>query len=41
MTKLLFLGTLLFSTVCLNAQDTESYQEVPNPVAVNPVYGLK
>ena len=37
MTKLLFLGTLLFSTVCLNAQDTESYQEVPNPVAVNPV----
>lgn len=37
MTKLLFLGTLLFSTVCLNAQDTESYQEAPNPVAVNPV----
>ena len=37
MTKLLFLGTFLFSTVCLNAQDTESYQEVPNPVAVNPV----
>ena len=31
MIKLLFLGTFLFSTVCLNAQDTESYQEAPNP----------
>ena len=36
MTKLLFLGTLLFSTICLNAQNMESYQEAANPVAVNP-----
>ena len=36
MTKLLFLGTLLFSTVCLNAQTSGYYQEAPNPIAANP-----
>lgn len=36
MTKLLFLGTLLFSTMYLNAQTSGHYQEAPNPVAPNP-----
>ena len=36
MTKLLFLGTLLFSTVYLNAQTSGHYQEASNPVATNP-----
>mgnify|MGYP007124517246 CR=1 FL=1 len=36
MKKLLFLGALLLSTVCMNAQTSEYYQEAANPIATNP-----
>ena len=32
MKKLLFLGALLLSTVCMNAQTSEYYQEAANPI---------
>ena len=35
MKKLLFLGALLLSTVCMNAQTSEYYQEAANPIAVS------
>ena len=41
MKKLLFLGALLLSTVCMNAQTSEYYQEAANPIATNPLYGRK
>ena len=34
MKKLLFLGALLLSTVCMNAQTSEYYQEAANPIAI-------
>ena len=36
MKKLLFLGALLLSTVCMNAQTSEYYQEAANPIATKP-----
>ena len=41
MKKLLFLGALLLSTVCVSAQTSECYSEAPNPVAVNPALWSK
>ena len=38
MKKLLFLGALLLSTVCMNAQTSEYYQEAANPIATNPAF---
>ena len=40
MKKLLFLGALLLSTVCMNAQTSEYYQEAANPIATNPTNQL-
>ena len=39
MKKLLFLGALLLSTVCMNAQTSEYYQEAANPIATNRFMG--
>ena len=41
MKKLLFLGALLLSTVCMNAQTSEYYQEAANPIATNPALWAK
>ena len=41
MKKLLFLGALLLSTVCMNAQTSEYYQEAANPIATNPTLWAK
>ena len=41
MKKLLFLGALLLSTVCMNAQTSKYYQEAANPIATNPALWAK
>lgn len=41
MKKLLFLSVLLLSTMLLNAQTSEYYQEAPNPIATNPALWSK